>query len=398
MRKTWVLALLLFVNCGHRNPTAPTDTTPRPGTIALVNGTLIDGTGADPIANAVVVIDSGRIAAAGPRTTVAAPAQANVVDVRGGSILPGFINAHVHDAFDAGHLQPWAQAGVTTVRDMEILSTTPGLLESCAAMHTGSLRTAQNARPVMAGYILTVPGGYGRSYVSTPEEARDRVLQEVALGIEVIKYSLETGYGNLRNLPLLSPEQVAAIVSTAHANGRRVTAHVTQARFLRQIVDAGADEAAHMPSDPIADDVVRRMVSRGFIIVPTMTVMEAYGVLAGTSDNLGRFVAAGGQVAMGNDYATNPTGGIGTFELGMPIHELMLMSGAGMSPMQIIVASTRNAARACGLDGELGTIQAGKAADLLVVDGDPLFDLTALTRPRVVVHDGVVIRSTLPPF
>lgn len=377
---------------------APTETTsvvpPPPGSVAIVNGTLIDGTGAAPIVDAAVVVSSGRIVGVGPRAQVQVPAGAEVIDARGGTILPGFINAHVHDGFEPAHLRAWAQSGVTTVRDMEILSTTPGLLESLAAAHATTLRSPDNARLLMVGYILTAPGGYGRRYVATQEDARTKVEEELALGVEQIKFSLETGYGPLHDLPLLSSEQVAAIVETTHARGRRVTAHVTQGVFLRQVVESGADEAAHMPGTFVADDVIRRMVERAFIVVPTLTVHEAYGSLAVAQANLNRFVAAGGQVAMGNDYATHPAYGMGVFELGMPIHELSLMRDAGMTPMEVIVSATSTAARACGLEREVGTIELGKSGDVFVVAGDPLLDLDVLARALVVVHDGVIIRSS----
>jgi cytosine/adenosine deaminase-related metal-dependent hydrolase len=154
-----------------------------------------------------------------------------------------------------------------------------------------------------------------------------------------------------------------------------------------------ADAAAHMPYDPVPDELIRRMAEGGFVIVPTLTALEAYGALPGTSANLRRFVAAGGQVALGNDYSSVPAKGFDHFELGMPMHDITRMRDAGMTPMQIVVAATRTAARACGRGSDLGVVAEGKIADVLVVDGDPLVDLTALSRPRVVVHDGVVIRG-----
>ena len=385
-------ALAVASACGGSS-TAPEPTPSPPSALALVNGTLIDGTGAPPVADAVVVTSGGRIVAAGPRAAVPVPAEARVLDVRGATVLPGFINAHVHEAFDAGRLQAWAQAGVTTVRDMEILTTGPGVLESMMALRRTTLAASGNARLLAVGYIIAVPGGYGRTYVSSADEARLRVREMLDLGADLVKFSLETGYGSLHDLPLLTADEVAAIVAATHERGRRVTVHVTRAWALREAVEAGADEAAHMPYDPIPDDLVRRMVDDGFVIVPTLTVLEAYGALPGTSANLRRFVAAGGQVAMGNDYASVPQNGFDHLELGMPMHEITRMHESGMTPMQIVVAATRTAARACGREGDLGVLAEGKVADVLVVDGDPLADLSALGRPQTVVHDGVVIRG-----
>jgi len=366
-------------------------------TIALVSGTLIDGTGADPVPDAVVLIVGDRIVAAGPRAQVSIPSGAIVVDIRGAVILPGFINTHVHHTYDDHNLRAWTQAGVTTVLDMAIVSKSIGLAELMTLRRT-TLNTPQHARLVSAGYLIAVPGGYCSEYlstpVSTPDEARRMVQEELALGVDLVKMSLETGYAGVSNLPLLSPEMVAAIVATAHEGGKPVAGHVTQARFLEQIFEAGVDAAAHMPYDRIPDELISRMVASGFIIVPTLTVLEYYGALSGTSENLQRFVAAGGLVALGNDHTSTPPAGFEyLWELGMPMHEITRMRQAGMTPMQIIVAATRNASRVCGLEKELGTVEPGKIADILVVNGDPLNDLSSLTKVRLVIHNGVIIRQ-----
>ena len=104
--------------------------------------------------------------------------------------------------------------------------------------------------------------------------------------------------------------------------------------------------------------------------------------------------AAGVEIALGNDYSDVPQNNFPHFELGMPMYEIRRMSDAGMTPAQIIVSATSNAARVCQLERSLGTVEAGKVADLFVVSGDPLRDLSALTAVRLVVHGGAVIRDT----
>ncbi len=133
------------------------------------------------------------------------------------------------------------------------------------------------------------------------------------------------------------------------------------------------------------------MVDNGTYWVPTLELWKRVG---GGNDklavaNLTRYVAAGGKVALGTDYA----GYSAVFDLGMPVTEIELMQQAGMTPMQIIVAATRNGAHVCNLGDELGTLQAGKIADVLVVNGDPLEDVQALTQVRLVIHNGEVIRE-----
>jgi len=135
--------------------------------------------------------------------------------------------------------------------------------------------------------------------------------------------------------------------------------------------------------DRVPDAVLRRMVQAGVVWVPTLEALHGHG-----ADNLARFVAAGGQVALGTD-----AGYLAGLEIGLPMDEMILMQEAGMTPMQIILSATRNAAHVCRLDHELGTLETGKLADVLVVDGDPLEDLQALTQVRLVIHEGVIIRQ-----
>jgi imidazolonepropionase-like amidohydrolase len=365
---------------------------PSPGpSLALVGGTLIDGTGAPPVADGVLLVEGDRIRAAGARSGIALPAEARLVDVAGAFVLPGFINAHVHDAYDDERLAAWAQAGVTTVRDEAI----PGSasLAEALALRDRLASSPRHARLVSAGYMITVPGGYGGLAVSSPEQAREKVLWELDSGTDLVKVALETGYGARRDLPVLSDEELRAAVAAAHERGRLVSAHVTVARFLAQVVAAGVDDAAHVPADAVPDAVIRQMVGSGVHLVPTLTVLEAYGALAGASSNLRRMAAAGVVIALGNDYTLVPQNGFDHFELGMPMHEIRRMREAGMTPAQILAAATRDAAHVCGLDAALGTLEAGKIADVLVVGRDPLQDLEALTAVRLVLRGGEVIRA-----
>jgi imidazolonepropionase-like amidohydrolase len=241
--------------------------------------------------------------------------------------------------------------------------------------------------------MLTAPKGYGSLFVTSVEDARYKVEGELSAGADLIKFSMEDGYGGARDLPLLSTGEIEVIISTALAQGRRVSAHVTQAQHLQTVVEAGVDDAAHMVWDPIPESLLQQMVTDDVYVVPTLTVMEAYGALSGSQANLKRFVDAGGRVALGNDYTDIPQNKFDHFELGMPMHEIRRMLEAGLTPAQIVVAATRHAAHVCGLEKELGTLEPGKLADILVVDGDPLQDIQALMDVRLVIHNGVIIRE-----
>lgn len=125
--------------------------------------------------------------------------------------------------------------------------------------------------------------------------------------------------------------------------------------------------------------------------IPTLELWErvGHGIPLIAGDNTRRFLAAGGQVALGTDYGGYP----GTFDLGLPVTGLARMQAAGMTPMQVIVAATRNGAIACGLEDDLGAIEPGKIADLLAVGGDQNEGLLALQNVKLVMHNGVVIRD-----
>jgi imidazolonepropionase-like amidohydrolase len=354
---------------------------------------LIDGTGADPVADAVVVVQGGYVTAVGPRAQVTIPTGTHTIDVGGATILPGFINAHVHGSYDEDTLKAWAQGGVTTVRDMA----TGQPPAEAFAFRDGVRDNLQCARLVAAGPMVTVPGGYPIARwdvdsitVTSPEDARQKVNQLLDDGADFIKIPLESGAIFGQKMPMLSPEEAAAIVETAHVRGAWVSAHVSVAQDLEKALDAGVDDIAHMVTDELPDRLVARVVESGTYWVPTIELWKGvgYGLGAHVVDNLRRFVEAGGKIALGTDYAGAPDV---DFDLGMPIDEIAWMQEAGMMATQIIVAATRHAAHICTLDQEIGTLEAGKVADILVVDGDPLEDIHTLTKTKLVFRAGVPV-------
>jgi imidazolonepropionase-like amidohydrolase len=368
--------------------------------LSMINGIVIDGTGVDAVPNAAIVIQNGRILAVGPQAQVEIPANANIIDVQGKTILPGFINAHVHAAYSAWMLKAWAKGGVTAVRDLGAFGTysRPNFVT----------RDTLNANPKCArlfavGSFINAEGGYPMAYlgghvvsVTSPKEARQAVNKLIDDGADVIKTAMESGYAfGQSGWPLLSVEEAKALVDTAHERGKPVTAHVTSARDLNRALDAGVDEIAHMVVDELSEQLISRMIESGTRWVPTLELWQgvsriypvSYGSMA--IKNLALFVEAGGEVALGTDYAGARNV---NFHLGMPIHEIEWMQEAGMTPLQIIVAATKNGARSCNMENELGTLEAGKQADVLVVDGDPLADIHALTSAHLILREGKSIQ------
>jgi imidazolonepropionase-like amidohydrolase len=347
--------------------------------LALINGTLIDGTGGAPVRDAVIVIENGRITAVGKRDQVSIPDNAQIVDVQGGVMLPGFFNAHVHASYYAATLSRWIQGGVTTVCD---LGASGWSYPTRFTFRDAVLTHPQYTRLVAAGPMVTVPDGYPDVYwdgggllVTSADDARQRVTQLLEGGADIVKITLESGVLFHQTMPMLSPEETTAIVEVAHAHSTKVLAHVTVAANLEKAVDAHVDDIVHMIKDPLTPELAQRVVDANIYWTPTLEVwhLAPYGNVDG---NLRLFVAAGGKVALGTDYA----GANASFDLGMPMSEIGYMAAAGMTPMQIIVAATQNAAYVCNQEQNLGTLEVGKIADVLVVNGDPFQDLAALQK------------------
>jgi imidazolonepropionase-like amidohydrolase len=254
---------------------------------------------------------------------------------------------------------------------------------------------------------MTVPGGHpfpvsspilrvNAVAVQGPADAQAAVEALLAGGSDQIKIAV-SGRTDV-SWPELSDAEIQAITEMARASGARVSAHVDRASGLRRATRNGIHDAAHAPRDRIPDDLIAEMVARDVALVPTIAVYEALADSRGRAvewrritqpimyDNLRRFAAAGGTLALGDDY-----GGVPGMPIGMPMAEIAHWLAAGMEPMDVLVAATRNSALVAGLGEELGTLEVGKRADVLVVDGDPLSDMQALTRPMLVLRDGAVV-------
>lgn len=404
---SFVTTVLVLGACTGATAPRTSTATRLPASLALVNGMVIDGTGADAVSDGVVVIDGDRIVAVGPRGEIAIPPDTPTVDVYGAAVLPGFINAHVHEAYNEEHLEAWAHSGVTTVRDLGAWiddGTTPlppDVAEACRAgsfvcgtadelfgFRDEAARDPALARLVAAGPIIGLPRERSRPLqviVDSPEEARGTVNALVDVGADLIKIYISEPTTAAES----TQDAATAIVDTAHTRGVPVAAHVMWAVHLPYALEAGVDDLVHMVRDKLADDLVTRVIDADVYWVPTLELWDCVSTPIVAVDNLRRFAQAGGRVALGTDY----NGADCDWELGMPMTELDLMLEADMTPMQIIVAATSNGAHVCGLEDQIGTLEAGKIADILVVAGNPLDDIQALTDVQMVVHGGVVIRD-----
>jgi len=379
--------VVLSISC--KNQEKPFITSP--DVIILQNGLLIDGNGYKPEQNGFIVIESGHIKYIGHDSKLTIPENARLVDLSGKTIMPGFINAHVHYGYDASNLKEWAKSGVTTVRDLSNLHISN---HESFSLRDELINDNENARLVTAGPMITAIGGYGNYYVSSPEDARQKTLDIINSGADIIKIAIEDNLQG-RRWNMLSMDEIRIIVQTAIENNIPVSAHISQAKQLEIAIASGVNDVAHMIIDELSDDHITKMIDKNIFWVPTLELWNGVSEIHTLNwdivaiRNLRRFVNSGGKVALGTDY----NGYINEFDLGMPVKEIKFMQEAGMTNMDIIMAGTRNASIVCNLENEIGTIEEGKIADILVLNDNPIENINALTNVFMIIHNGAIIRE-----
>jgi imidazolonepropionase-like amidohydrolase len=347
-----------------------------PESLAIVGAAVFDGSGRPPVPARTVVVRDGRVERVGPAGEVAPPAGAEVVDGAGCTLLPGFVDTHVHLDF-----YPPAEVlagGVTTVRD---LGWPAGRL--AALRERAEAPEAASPRLLAAGQIVTVPGGYPTRATWAPPgtarpvagaaEASDAVAELAAAGAAVVKVALDDRVG-----PTLPEPVLAAVVEAASAHGLGVTAHVGTAREVAKALAAGVGELAHWPFDrrTLPDALIARLAA-SVTVVPTLHIQPSRPRRLGVR----RFVERGGRVLYGTDLGNQGP------PPAVDVQELRLLVAAGLTSAEALVAATSAAAAHLGLTGA-GRVEPGARADLLLVAGDPLDDLAALSRVRLVTRDG----------
>jgi imidazolonepropionase-like amidohydrolase len=359
--------------------------------IVLINGTIIDGIGHDPVPDGIVIIEGDKIIAVGQKNSLVIPSGSRIIDVKGATLLPGIMNAHVHNAYFEKHAAIWASCGVTTVRD---LSCGRNEVEKTVAFRNQVRTNPKLCRIISAGSMIVVPWGYMGYYgitVNSAYDVRTKVTKELDAGVDFVKITLqEPSFPQFANL---SPKLASLIVAKVHERGVPVTAHVGTTKDLKIALDCRVDDIAHIVSDELTDELIQRMVKSNTYLEPTLTnwATSKGKERAIILSNLKRFADAGGQVALGAEHI--PTAKHAGPFVGMPITEFLMMQEAGMTPMQIITASTLNSAKVCRLDKILGTLEAGKLADILVLNGNPLLDLQCFSNVKIVIHNGIIIQE-----
>ena len=408
--------------------------------LVLTNGNLIDGTGRDIVRNASVKITGNRIEDSG--LGVEYPDNAEVIDVRNSTIIPGLIDCHVHlggftidkpgqeigkvtlagmlsftwDYFrNYKHRRQLAvQNGVTTIRSAGDLH--PHIITLRDTIASGKLT---GPRIVACGPTITAPGGHpastiykGNRYIAenairqidNVDAARSEVRNLAEAGVDWIKaiYSDINPMNINQKVPRLSFELLEALADEAHNNNLRLMVHTGRINEMTDAVRVGTDSIEHgiLPgndSGGLNDRLIQSILDNGIFFVPTMAIAWAYKEMypdffSSLKSMVLRLYDSGVKIAAGTDSGTPGV------VIGKGLHiELKLLVESGLSPMEAIMAGTRNAAENIGRLDETGTIEKGKLADLVVLHGNPLEQITNTGDIRMVIKEGVVLINKLGP-
>lgn len=408
------------------------------GTVAIHAARVIDGTGAAPIVNGVVVVTDDKIVAVGTEANVKVPAGARRVDLGDATILPGFIDAHVHlvgrELGDPGEAEQATRdapglsaiigvsnarktlmAGFTTVRNVGAPN-----FDDVSLRHAIEMGYVPGPRMRTAAHSIGITGGhcdengykpglfdgdFKTGIADGPEQVRAAVRYQAKYGADVIKTCATGGVlsdGDAVGVPQYTYEELKAMVDEATKLERKVAAHAHGAEGIKIATRAGVASIEH--GSFLDDEGAKLMAEHHTYLVPTYSAGEAVekavkaGILKGQRAEKGLAAAAAmkhaGDAARKYNvmFALGTDAGVGAH--GTNGHEFTLMAQwGGLTPMQSIVAGTLNGARLLGWDDKLGTLAAGKLADVVAVPGDPLKDITAMERASFVMKNGVIYKA-----
>jgi imidazolonepropionase-like amidohydrolase len=398
-------------------------------------GRLIDGRADAARTNVTVTVDAGRIV--GVTDGFATPAAGDtVIDLRSATLMPGLMDMHVHITIEQSGAAGYAERFFLNPADLALRATTYArktlmagftTVRDCGAGDKLNLAVRDavakgwvvGPRVIAAGGVTTT-GGHGDGTnglaselqemltsrlpgtANSPEEARAAVRQRYKDGADFIKIAATGGVLSLAksgDAPLFFDDEIAAVVRTARDYGMKVAAHAHGAEGMLRAVRAGVDSIEH--GTMMTDEVMAAMKERGTYYVPTISAgkfvaekakvdgyfpavvrPKAAAIGPQVEGTFARAHKAGVKIAFGTDQGVGPHGDNGW--------EFVYMVEAGMPAMAAIKSATLEASRLAGMEKELGTVEAGKIADLVAVPGDPLADIRQMTKVSFVMKGGVI--------
>ena len=427
----WV-ALLVGITAHAVSLTAQTSSAPASHRVVVHAGHVLDVKTGNTLSDQAIVIDDDKIVSVGPASGIKADPANEIINLPNATVLPGLIDSHTHLTFDPKNLG-YERLGISVPR--EALTGARNARVTLLAGFTTvrnvgangysdiALRDAINAgdipgpRMLVSGPALGITGGHCDDNLLAPEyhqvalgvadgvdAVRHKVRENIKYGADVIKICATGGVmskGDDPNASQYTREEMKAIVEEAHRLGRKVAAHAHGAEGVIWASEAGVDSIEH--GHLMSDESIATLKKNGTYVVPTLYLMdwnrENLGkrnapdyvvrkmneVSAVGQNNLKKAFAAGLKVALGTDAAVYPHG--------LNAHEFAVYVRLGMTPLQAIQTGTINASDLLGWSSKVGTLEPGKFADLIAVDGDPLKDVTALEQVKFVMKGGEVVKN-----
>jgi len=423
MKSTIALAALFLL-------TTPALAQTTPQSVTLTCGTLIDGASDTPRHNVVITIEGNRIKEVheGAALTVGG------IDLKRKTCLPGLIDVHTHtllngditaEDYDVQLLKQstayraivatrnvrWMlDYGFTSIRDLETEGAGYADVDLKTAINRGiipgpRMQVASRALDVtgaypLQGYSWELQVPHGLQFCDGPDDCRKAVREQLSHGADWIKVYSDRSYylanGRLEDIPTFTLDELRAIVDEAHRERHKVASHAMALYGVHNSIEAGVDTIEH--GDYIAPEDLKTMAAKGIWYVPTIYVGEyvAEGRAAAGAkvwvdmininhETVRRALQAGVKIAFGTD--------IGGFDWKInPAIQFPSLTKLGMTPMQAIKTATSSAAELLGMQQQIGSIEPGKLADIVAVDGDPLADITLLQKISFVMKDGVVVK------